>query len=69
MMKAKEHRKREREHQASVRYNLKHRNYVGAFQALAWAFQQSTAGDIKEALERDALATVNRIAAKYQGEK
>lgn len=39
------HRKREREHVRTVRWALKHKNYVEAFQHLAWALQQSTAAD------------------------
>ncbi len=48
-MNAAAHRKMEREHVRSVRYYLRHKLYVQAFQSLAWALQQATAADEKTA--------------------
>lgn len=45
-MTAREHLKREREHVKTVRYYLKQRMYVQAFQSLAWALEQATAADL-----------------------
>ena len=45
---ARAHRRREREHLASLRYAVRNRLYDMAFRELMYAFQQATVADLKE---------------------
>ncbi len=58
------HRRREREHVRAVKYALRWKNYVQAFQYLAWALQQSTAAD--SALSNETSAKIKRAMAKVR---
>jgi hypothetical protein len=58
----KTHRAEERRQVRMARYFLAHRDYVRAFQHLAWALQQSTAADATDSeIVRDKVARIQKV--------